>query len=269
MGGSVSRAVEYGWADFATANLAAHLGHEGDAARYRERAHLWSGHWDGDTKFLRGKNADGTWSDEPFEPTGLSHDFTEGNAWHYLFSPFFDVDRLAELFGGVEPMLAKLEEFFALSEVNPAPLIGGEPFKGPDPYYWHGNEPDIHAAFVFAAAGQPARGQQWVDWVRTNEYGDDPDGLSGNDDAGTLSSWYALTALGLYPIAGSDRYLLVAPVFPRAVVRLPDGDLIIEAPGAPNARVVKSIQLNGQALPTATIPHERLTGGTTLRFELE
>ena len=267
MGGSVSKSVEFAWADFAAANLAAQLGHVEDAARYRTRARGWAGHWDPSTAFLRGRNGDGTWSDEPFDPTALSEDFTEGNAWHYLFSPFFDVAHLAELFGGVDAMLDKLDAFFERSVQTPTPLIGGEPFKGPDLYYWHGNEPDIHAAFVYAAAGQAQRGQRWVDWVRQTKYGADPDGLGGNDDAGTLSAWLALTALGLYPIAGSDQYVIVAPLFERAVVHLPGGDLVIEAPGAPARRRVESISVDGVTHAEATIRHRALAGAT-IRFVL-
>ena len=39
------------------------------------------------------------------------------------------------------------------------------------------------------------------------------DGIDGNDDAATLSAWYVFSALGFYPVAGTDMYQLGAPLF--------------------------------------------------------
>ena len=38
-----------------------------------------------------------------------------------------------------------------------------------------------------------------------------PDGLAGNDDGGTLSAWLLFAQAGLYPVQGTDDYLLVHP----------------------------------------------------------
>ena len=106
----------------------------------------------------------------------------------------------------------------------------------PGPYYWHGNQPDIHAAYLFNDAARPDLTQKWVRWILENKYGEGYDGLDGNDDAGTLSAWYVLSALGFYPVAGTDRYQLGAPLFETAEVKLAGGTLKIlaeqfEAPG--------------------------------------
>jgi len=58
-------------------------------------------------------------------------------------------------------------------------------------------------------------------WILETKYGDREDGLDGNDDGGTLSAWYVLSSLGLFPTAGTDRYELAGPLWsaPRSSCR--------------------------------------------------
>ncbi len=268
VGRGAANTLEYAWADFAIANLARALGHDADETRFRQRVGGYAGLWDSDTQFLRGRNADGSWSQDPFDAEVWVDDFAEGNAWQYLWTTPFDVGPFTDLFGGVEPMLTKLDRFFELSKVTPRPVLV-EPFTGYDTYYWHGNEPDIHAAYMYALAGRPGRGDAWIDWVRRSKYDDSPDGLDGNDDAGTLSSWYVFSCLGLYPLAGSDLYIVGTPLFSRAVLHLADGDLIVEAPGAGGVNIhVQSVSLDGRNLDRPWLQHGEIAGGGTLRFEM-
>mgnify|MGYP000332084785 FL=1 len=47
---------------------------------------------------MRGKGVDGKWQ-EPFDPLEWGGPFCEGNAWHYTWSVFHDVEGLINLFG--------------------------------------------------------------------------------------------------------------------------------------------------------------------------
>ncbi|MFH1808149.1 MAG: GH92 family glycosyl hydrolase [Pseudomonadota bacterium] len=268
VGRGVANTLEYAWADFAIANLARQLGDDGIEARFRSRVGGYAGLWDPTEQFLRGRNADGSWSQQPFDPEVWTEDFAEGNAWQYLWATPFDVPTFAALFGSVDAMLDKLDTFFELSEATPRPMLV-EPFSGYDLYYWHGNEPDIHAAYLYALAGQPGRGARWIDWVRRSKYSDGPDGLDGNDDAGTLSSWYVFSALGLYPLAGSDVYVVGTPLFKRAVLHLAGGDLVIEAPAADATHLqVQGLGLHGQPQRTPYLRHADLAQGGSLQFTM-
>ena len=97
----------------------------------------------------------------------------------------------------------------------------------PGSYYWHGNEPDIHAAYLFNSAGRPDLTQKWVRWILDNKYSADYFGIEGDDDAGTLSSWYVFSAMGFYPVAGSDVYQLGAPLFKKTELNMGDNKLTI------------------------------------------
>ena len=48
-----------------------------------------------------------------------------------------------------------------------------------------------------------------------HRYKDASDGLAGNDDGGTLSAWYIFSSLGMYPLAGTERYVFGKPIFDR------------------------------------------------------
>ena len=153
--------------------------------------------------------------------------------------------------------------FFAKSD----PAIGS---WNPGPYYWHGNQPDIHAAYLFNDAGRPDLTQKWVRWILDHKYGNRYDGLDGNDDGGTLSAWYVFSALGLYPVAGSDKYQLGAPLFEKAEVKLKNNRLVIVAENyAPDRFYVRKVLLNDTPLDRPWIRHSEIENGGVLRFVMD
>ena len=103
--------------------------------------------------------------------------------------------------GGKERFINRLDNFF---EGN---------------YYWHGNEPGHHIAYLFAYAGEPWKTQKWVHDIINREYFTTPDGLSGNDDAGQMSSWLVFSMVGFYPVCpGMPYYVIGSPSFEESVI---------------------------------------------------
>jgi len=262
---SASTTVEYGWDDSALANLAAALGEDVDAALLRERSRGWRQLHDPAVGFVRARNADGSWPPGAFDPTEFTDDYAEANGWQTTFSALFDPDGMIELAGGDEALVARLEELFGQAESDLAARPQDDMIASslPRPFYWHGNEPDIHTAYLFALAGRPDLTARWVDWIRRSFYSDTASGLAGNDDGGTLSSWYVWSALGLYPVAGSDRYIAGAPLFSRARVQVAGGTLVIEAAGEREGRVL----VDGELVEGSELRHRDLAAGRVIRFE--
>ena len=60
-----------------------------------------------------------------------------------------------------------------------------------------------------------------------NKYTADYYGIEGDDDAGTLSSWYVFSAMGIFPVAGSDIYQLGAPLFKNIKINMGESKLKI------------------------------------------
>jgi putative alpha-1,2-mannosidase len=182
-----------------------------------------------------------------------------------------DADGLASLAGGRSALVKKLEAMFELTREDYEQIDFSAPLSAGSlrPYYWHGNEPDINAAYTFAQIGRPDLTQKWVAWLRATQYTAGPDGLPGNDDGGTMSAWFVWSALGLYPIVGSDRYVVGAPLFPHAEIARGGGAFTIDAEGVSDTNIyVQSVTLNGVPLEAPEIRHADIRAGGALVFEM-
>jgi predicted alpha-1,2-mannosidase len=272
VGGSVSRSTEFACDDLALADLAAGLGHAEDAAALRKRSTGYQALFDPATGFLWAKNADGTFASTVHDdPTAFQEEFTEANAWQSLWLVQRDAAGIATLLGGREKAVEKLSQLFDLTKADWDALDTSDPLKsaGQRPYYWAGNEGDMHAAYLFAAFGRPDLTQKWVAWARENLFGPGAEGLPGNDDGGTMSAWYIWSSLGFYPIAGSDRYVVGTPLFPHAEIAVAGGTFTVEADGASADHIyVQSVELDGKPLTKPELVHGDLKAGGSLHFKM-
>jgi len=267
---AVSKTLEYAWADHSIGRLAEALGKTEDAILFNEHAQYFRNTWNPKTQYFHARNANGGFV-EDFKPRLLTYidlkgkytdDYVEGSALQWRWAVPYDARALISLFGDREFFVSELNDFFEKS--NPA--MGA---WNPGPYYWHGNEPDIHAAYLFNEAGRPDLTQKWVRWILNNKYDTSYKGVDGNDDGATLSSWYIFSSLGFYPIAGSDVYQLGAPLFKRAEVQMGEHVLEIEADNfAPENMYVHKIWLNDMLLNRHWIRHAEIASGGVLRFEM-
>ena len=272
---SVSRTQEYAYDDWASSRLGAAIGQKADAARLTKRSGNWRNVIDGTIGFARPRFADGSWW-TPYDPVQLGHmpkpwwrDYTEANGWQATFLNQHDVYGLIGHMGGDAKFEAKLDALFNAPSTlpdNAPPDISGLVGQ-----YAHGNEPDQHAAYLYAYVGAPWKTQAMVRRLCTEMYKNDPDGIIGNDDCGQMSAWYVFSALGLYPVDPVEAvYVLGSPLFERAEVALGKGrTLVIEAPGnRPDTPYVASVEWNGQRRDKSWISHDELVKGGTLRFTM-
>ena len=267
---AVSKTLEYAYADDAVSKLASALGHNEDAKVFKEHSRFYRNIWEPETQYFRPRTTSGEFV-KKFKPLKLTyldfdHEYTnayvEGSALQWRWALFFDPEGLVSLFKSREYFLSELNDFFALSD----------PHRGtfsPGSYYWHGNEPDLHAAYLFNAAGRPDLTQKWVRWILDNKYGAGYEGIDGDDDAGTLSSWYVWSSLGIYPIAGSERYEIGAPLFKKATIKMGDKSLTIVADNySVENKYVLKVWLNDVLLDRYWINHSEIAAGGILRFEM-
>lgn len=97
-----------------------------------------------------------------------------------------------------------------------------------------------------------------------------PGGMPGNDDGGTMSAWWVLGALGLYPaVPGADVLALNSPLFREACLRTSGGSVRIVAPAAARGRpYVRGLAVDGRRVGRAWLRWGKLAAATTLRFAL-
>lgn len=272
---SVSRTQEYAYDDWAASRLALAAGQTDDAERLAKRSGNWRNVIDGDIGFARPRFEDGSWW-APYDPIQLGHmpkpwwrDYTEANGWQATFLNQHDLYGMIDHMGGDARYEAKLDALFNAPSTlpdNAPPDISGLVGQ-----YAHGNEPDQHAAYLYAYVGAPWKTQAMVRRLCTEMYKNDPDGIIGNDDCGQMSAWFIFSALGFYPVDPVEAaYVFGSPLFERAELRLGEGrTLIIDAPGnRPDTPYVAAVAWNGRPWTRSWISHAELARGGTLHFTM-
>jgi predicted alpha-1,2-mannosidase len=266
---SVASTIEYSYADQSIARLAEALGHRDDAILFQQHGRFYKNLWNSETQFFQPRDSRKEFQAE-FRPEMLTyldasgkftHAYVEGSAWQWRWGVPSDAAELVSLFKSREYFVQELEQFFARSPAG----VG----LNPNAYYWQGNQPDLYAAYLFNYASRPDLTQKWVRWILETKYGERENGLDGNDDGGTLSAWYVLSSLGIYPTAGTDRYEITGPLWERAEIQLQDQRLtILVDNAAANHPYIQRVWLNEKLLDRRWIQHAEIANGGTLRFEM-
>lgn len=260
---SVSHALEYYLADNALSILAAELGHKSDAKLFRQRSLGYRHYYSKESGTLRPINMDGSFL-TPFNPeAGANFEncpgFHEGSAWNYTFYVPHDVTGLAKLMGGQKKFVDKLQMVFDKGLYDPA------------------NEPDIAYPYLFSYfKGEEWRTQKTVSGLLKKYYTDKPDGIPGNEDTGTMSSWAIFSMMGLYPDnPGSPYYTLTTPVFDKVTLHLdprfyPNGDITITTDRkSADQTYIKEMTIGGKKLSSFRISHKQLVEGKNLEMKLK
>jgi len=272
---AVSRTLEASFDDWCAAQLALHLKKNNDFDFFEKRSKYYHNLYDPKTGFMRGKNSDSTWV-QPFDPLIISHsgtskgDYTEANAWQYLWSVQHDIEGLIKLMGGKANFAAKLDSlFFKLdpviigdgSTVDVSGLIG---------QYAHGNEPSHHIIYLYNYVGLPHRTQELINQTLTTLYIAQPDGICGNIDYGQMSAWYILSSLGFYPVnPTSGIFNIGRPAFEYAKIRLGEKSFEIKTSNFANENIyVKSVYLNGKPVTDYKLSYSDIVKGGELLFEM-
>ena len=218
-----------------------------------------------------------------FDPeTGLLVDsaYYEGGKWNYSFRILHDMRARIELAGGDQEFLAMLDSFFGYG-ADPVKQVGERPtveeltagyalnrFQGLN------NEPDMESPWAYHYIGRPDRTAEVVHAALHNMFGLGRGGLPGNDDSGGLSSWYVWASLGIFPVAGQSRYLISAPAFVSARIRLDGAELAVDTEGFVEpeadgpAQYVQSVTFNDKPLERSWLAARELHRGGRLLIRL-
>ena len=271
--GEGATTLEYAAADFGVSELARAAGDTANMRKFRDRAGWWRNLYNPNATpeggYIQLRNADGSWA--PFEP-GTGDGFVEGSAAQYLWMVPFDPQGLFDAMGGRETAIKRLDAYFKDDKGNwivtdPA---GGNKEQAGTLHPEMGNEPSIGDPWLYNFVGQPWKTQAVVRTAVRDIWTNAPNGISGNDDLGEMSSWYVWSALGLYPLyPGRGELIIGSPLFPHATITRPDGTITITGKGAAmGAPYVQSLTYNGRPWTKSWMPESFLTKGGTLAFEL-
>lgn len=272
---NAARSLEYAYDDFSLYRLAKALNRPiKEVNKFKERSNNYKLLFDASTGLMRGKNKNGTFQ-SPFNPFKWGDAFTEGNSWHYTWSVFHDIQGLANLMGGNDAFVNKLDSVFILPPVYDESYYGIVIHEIREMQimnmgqYAHGNQPIQHMTYLYNYAGQPWKSQYWVREVMDKLYHSGPDGYCGDEDNGQTSAWYVFSAMGFYPVCPTmDEYVIGSPLFKKVTIQLENGNTsVIQAKdnGKKN-RFIQSASLNGRSISRNWIKHHELMKGIQLNF---
>ena len=195
--------------------------------------------------------------------------FTESNAWQYIWSVQHDVQGLIDLFESKDQFIKKLDTFFEMSPIITPPKYVC--VVGTIGQYVQGNQPSHHVAYLYNYAGEPWKSQQRARQVTEEMYKIGPGGICGNEDMGSLSSWYILSAMGIYPVTpGSPVYVIGSPVFEEVTIKLEEGNnfMIKTENNSKKNKYIQSATLNGKLFSRTWISHKEILKGGILHFKM-
>jgi len=239
-----------------------------------------TGHKDLQNEFLQTAMGYRTVWDEKFKVMGETADIMhgdglyEGTLWQYRWFVPYDFKWNENEMGGREETVAQLDYFFGNNLFN------------------IGNQPDIHVPFLYYELGEPSKSQKLVRDIllnpTVNYYGthqkwdkpyigkvfkDDPEGYipEMDDDAGTMSAWFLLASMGLYPRnIGETSFWILPPVFDEVKIQLSENKSfkIINRKKSENEIYIQKAVLNGEPLLNSWIDYQDIQNGGTLELIL-
>ena len=137
--------------------------------------------------------------------------------------------------------------------------------------YCHGNQPGHSIPFTYYFVDRQEKAQHVLNTLMHKYYGMGKEGLAyaGMDDAGEMSSWYVLNAIGIYTYSPADpEYIVTVPLFDKVRFKLGNGQkfcIVREGKG----EKIKRITIGGQPLQGWFVKHEDLAQGKELKIIVE
>ncbi len=264
---AVTKTLEYAYDDYAVALLAKELGDTAHYTMLMQRSGNYKNAFDPSTGFMRGRLATGEWV-TPFDPCYPYYVFMyrEANGWQSTFFAPHDPQGLVSLYPDKQAFEQKLDSMFII------------PWGGYEAYnftsfigqYCHGNQPSHGVPYMYYFIGKQEKGQAIIDRILADYYAMGKDGLAyaGMDDAGGLSAWYVLNAIGLYTLSPADpEYIVTVPLFEKVVFNLDGTPFTIRRENT--GRKISRITYDGQPIDGYFIAHAELAKGKELVITTE
>lgn len=230
---SVNETLDNAFGDHCIAMAAEKLGRRETAERYFKYSENYKNLFDKETGFMRPKDESGNFRDEPFDPYAWGRDYTEGGAWQSSFGVYHDIKGLDALYGG--KLADKMDELMVTEPIYTlaVPGYGRAIHEMAEMYECRygqcaiSNQPSFHIPFIYSELGLPEKTSEHTEGL-ARLFSATPEGYPGDEDNGTTSAWYLLSAMGLYQMSPSTPIFQTAlPLFDKMTVCLANGKTLV------------------------------------------
>lgn len=183
--------------------------------------------------------------------------FHEGSSWSYSFMIPHDIPGMIKMHGGNKKFTQKLQEVFDDGHYDPT------------------NEPNIGYPYLFNyVKGEEWRTQKLTQELLEKHFKNAPDGLPGNDDTGTMSTWAIFSMMGFYPVVPADlNYAVTSPVFDKITIQFDENfysgnTLVIEKKkSSRSGKYIKAVKVDGEKIKSNFLNHNDLIKAKSIVFE--
>ncbi|KAF0497704.1 glycoside hydrolase family 92 protein [Gigaspora margarita] len=261
-----SRTLEYSANDYSIALMAKAMKKHDDYVKYKTRARNWENLWysnktsQGVKGFILPRFLDGTFDTEweVLHKNGGETPFYEGTSWEYSLDVPHDVKRLISLSGGPDAFEKRLDKTFSYGYLSS--------------FYNIGNEPSFFHACLYHFIGKQYKSVDVIRDILKKHFNSDRGGIPGNDDSGAMGSWFVFHAMGIFPLAGQDIYLINSPHFNQSTIILSVSPIITFSIKANNLSddniYVQSAKINGNEWHKTWFRHSDIASGAVLELEM-
>lgn len=274
---SVNKTQDYAYGDFSIARIAEHLGKTELAEEFYERSLYYRNIFNTEKTFMLSKDKQGKERDD-WTQFDWGGDYTEGGPWQNSFAVFHDFHGQAELMGGKDKMIEKMDKLFATP-----PLFNGCGYGG----LIHemsemasvdfgqcalSNQPSFHIPYIYSFMGAPDKTAYWVRKACKELFNSGNKGYPGDEDNGSTSGWYVFSALGFYPVCPSvAEYVVGSPTVSSAVIHTDSGkDFTIKAECNSDENIyVGEMLLNNRKYHKTFLEHCDIKAGGELVFKMQ
>lgn len=248
---NASLCLEYTSADYAIGQFALQaMSNDHDASFFMKRSLNWKNLYDPSTKWLRSRhNHDLNWKNP-------DHDWREATKENYFWMVPYDLETLIDTIGGKKVASQRLDSLFVRLDAG-----------YDDHYFAAGNEPNFQVPWIYNWTERPYKTSETVHRVLNEMYTSLPNGLPGNDDCGSMGSWYVFASIGLYPmIPGVAGFSVSAPYFENITLHLPKGILKIKG-GSMSKPYINSMEVNGKKVKKTWIDWTEIQNGAFIEYK--
>ena len=261
---AVTKTLEYAYDDYAVALVARELKDQKNEQLLMGRSKNYRHVYDPETGFMRGRIADGSFIKDfdPYYPY-YAYMYREATGWNSLFYAPHDPEGIVGLYPSKRAVEQKLDSLFT----EPYRDYEADNFSGFIGNYCHGNQPGHTIPFTYYFVGRQEKSQAVINKILNEYYGRGPEKLAlpGMDDGGEMSSWYALTALGIYTYSPADaQYIVSVPLFDRVEFDLPHHGKTFTITRQGNGLKIKQVLIGGKPLRGWFVDHADLAQGKEL-----
>lgn len=232
---SVTKTVEYAYDDWALAQFTGLFPGKGEEKEnLLAHSFYYRNLFCAKEGFLLPRNGD------KFIPNPGTIGYKEGDKWIYSFFVPQNAKDLINLMGGTREFAMRLDS--ALQRGN---IV-------------FDNETAFQIPYLFNYANSPSLTHKWVRKILRERFCDTPGGIPGNDDLGSMSSWYVLSAMGIYPVCpGRPVYDLGSPIFRKVTINQQNKkQFVIESPDSSDSTIyVAGLTVNGTVWNNPWIAH--------------